>query len=616
MNSLADFQSKFRQIFESVSKRKPFVAGDLKLTYGELEDRIGRTVGLFRELGLSVGDRIMVTSTHELEVSVLYLAMLQAGLVAVVVDPHSSKQELATLLGWTEPKYLFIDNERRSKVSTLPSSTRCIEIHPETSVRRTTFGLLLGKSKSTPANPDFFPANTESSPPVHTALGLVEDDQTALILFTSGTTSRPKGVELSRRNLFAQFETLQKQYLLNASSVLLNHLPLHHTDGLNQGAAITIFTGATWLRPHNQKMSNLSAVLDMVFKENATHLVTVPTVLALMLRLGPEVDDTFSSPGFRFVGSTAGYLEEKLWREFEGRFSVRVVNSYGLTETVSEAIYCGPDEATRKMGTIGKPIDCEARILDDNGNEVGRGKIGEIAIRGENVMKGYFRDPESTAAVFKDDWFLSGDLGIQDEEGFFSVVGRKKNVIIRGGLNVYPEEITDTVLKMPGVLDAVTIGVSDELLGERVVTCITLDGSTKVSSVDVFAYLRECFAPEKVPSDIYFVENLPRGPAGKVVISEVKSIIENIRNQAMVTISGSAEERVLKVAASVFKVDPSILRLDSRMTNTEGWDSLTHLELVLRLEQMAKKKFSPRHVLRLTTLEDAVAILTEIEGVR
>ena len=167
--------------------------------------------------------------------------------------------------------------------------------------------------------------------------------------------------------------------------------------------------------------------------------------MAMIMCLPEDVDDCFSSDEFKFIESTAGYLEESLWRSVEERFKTQVVNCYGLTETVSEAIYCGPQPDTRKVGTIGKPDGVSIKVVDDAGNELAQGESGELVLQGDIVMNGYFRNEEATNEVLKDGWFFTGDLAKVDEEGFVVITGRKKNVIIRGGVNVYPEDLSNTV---------------------------------------------------------------------------------------------------------------------------------------------------------------------------
>ena len=268
-----------------------------------------------------------------------------------------------------------------------------------------------------------------------------------------------------------------------------------------------------------------------MFSYRVTHFVTTPALLSMIAELAADRRDAFTTDEFRFVISTASALDAKLWENFEQTFGTMVVNSYGLTEITNEALYSGPDEATRKIGTVGKPVDCEAKVIDEQGNGVPAGAIGELILRGEHLMKGYFRMPEETAAVLKNGWLHTGDLAICDVDGFFHIVGRKKNVIIRAGFNVYPEEITGVLRSMPRVIDAATIGVDDAIFGERVVSCIVPAPGAVLTESDVATFFLRHASKMLLPNEIYIVDDLPRGPAGKVVIEELKRIVKSKAQQ-------------------------------------------------------------------------------------
>lgn len=191
------------------------------------------------------------------------------------------------------------------------------------------------------------------------------------------------------------------------------------------GPVVAFISGATVYRPGRFRIADLPELMITVRRERITHFIVVPTMLSLMMRLDEKYNDSFKASDLRVLRSSADLLDPTLWRAFERRFDVAVTNSYGLTETVCEALYCGPAAETKRIGTIGKPIDCEARVVDDSGNDVPAGEAGELWVRGSNVMKGYFRQPEATAAVLKHGWYHTGDLARVDTDGFFAIVGRK-----------------------------------------------------------------------------------------------------------------------------------------------------------------------------------------------
>ena len=350
-------------------------------------------------------------------------------------------------------------------------------------------------------------------------------DTLAYILFTSGTTSRPKGVEISHQNLFAQERTFVRHYGLDARTQLLNVLPMFHTDGLTHGPVLALFAGGTLHRPISQfRVDLLPHLIRSIYTLQVTHFITVPAVLSLLHNLAEDFSEVFTNPDFRFIISTAAYLDPKLWRNIESRFGVRTVNVYGLTETVCEALYCGPDDETRKIGTVGKPVDCAARIVDDASKDVAQGQVGELILKGDNVMRGYFRQPKETAEVPSNGWFHTGDLAKIDDEGFYSIVGRKKDVIITAGINVYPEDVTAVIRSMPDVVDAVTFGLNDDVWGERVVSCVQASDEN-VTIEAVAAHCGANLSREKLPNKIFIFPDFPRGPAGKVITSEIKELV-------------------------------------------------------------------------------------------
>jgi long-chain acyl-CoA synthetase len=384
---------------------------------------------------------------------------------------------------------------------------------------------------------------------------------------------------------------------------------MHHADGLTQGAALAFFMGCTVYRHQRFSLQDLPELLTSIYKDRVTHLVTVPTILALMLRLATEVDDAFVTPDFKFIISTAAHLDETLWRDFEERFRAIVVNSYGLTETVNEAIYCGPGDASRRVGTIGKANGAEVRIVGPGGETVATGEVGELTLRGPLIMKGYFRNPEATAEVIRDGWFHTGDLATVDTDGFYRIVGRKKSVIIRGGLNVYPEDVTRILRAVPGVLDAVTFGMPDAVWGETVVSCVLPASGHHLAETELIAACRAGLAPEKVPSGVHIFDDFPRGPSGKIVLGEIKSLVEARRAQGGPAATGDIEARLISLAATCFQVEPQSLSLGSTSDGTTGWDSLTHVNLVDAIEEAFAIKLSPRDIMRLGSLGDAHAMI-------
>ncbi len=591
---------------EQSAKAAFLVTPTRTVTYGELHDGIARTRGLFRRLGLNPGDRLAIATQDDLSLAQLYGACLLSGVVAVVLDPHASAAEITVLVTKGRVGAIIADAAVVERASAVQHTEANVVAIATPGPAKSGFGLLRRIPKPE-ANDTNYPGLLRNEEPVDDRVEFAPESP-ALILFTSGTTSQPKGVVLTRRNLAAQMATLGHHFGFNATSRVANPLPTHHTDGLNQGPLLAMTYGSVWIRPGEVSMQSLGDVLDRVQQDRATHFVTVPTVISMMLRLPEAWDDAFSYDGFEFVASSAGYLDEEIWRRVEDRFDTMVVNAYGLTETVMDAIYCGPTEATRRHGTIGKPIDCEAKVVDDEGNDLDVGSVGELLIRGDNVMSGYFEDAEATAAVLTDDgWLHTGDLARFDEDGFCTIAGRKKNVIIRGGVSVYPEDVNSALLGAPSVTAVATVGIPDPALGERVVACVAAEGDPDTVMAAALEHCRRELAAEKVPNQVVVLDALPLGPSGKVELAKVTQIVSE-------AVAGPVEgetiaDQVLNVAARVFGESADQLSPASTPDSTAGWDSLSFLELIMSLERQFDMVIPPRDVMTMASLGDAVLVV-------
>lgn len=605
------------QIEGTVKGSKAYIAGSRDLTYAALFDRVSRLTTLFRSIGLASGDRAVISSKDDLSLVTLFVALVRNGIAAVVLDPDAPLVELRKLVEAADAKALFLDADRMA-AGALDGASRpdtvLTLIGADEPSKKSLFGAFgrKGNSASTPTFPGML---VDFSPSASADDGIAET-ATAYILFTSGTTSKPKGVEISHRNLYAQMQTFIRHYGLTAQSRLMNLLPLHHTDGLTHGAFVSLLAGMTLYRPWRFSVDVLPKVADGIYKHRITHFITVPSVLSLIASLGDDYLDAFATPDLKFIISTAAYLDEGLWRRFEERYRVRIVNVYGLTESVCESLYCGPDDATRKLGTIGKPVDSEARIVGDGGSVLPKGETGELCLRGDHIMKGYFRMPEETAKVLKDGWFHTGDLGWQDQDGFFHIVGRKKDVIITGGVNVYPEDVTGVLRSLPGVMDAVTFGLPDETWGEKVVSCVLPAAGTTLSVEALATAFLEQAARQKLPKEIHILDEFPRGPAGKVVTALVKKKVEELKAKpaAAERSSGNAEQRIIRVAARTFKTGADKLSMRSDADNTKGWNSLAHVEFLLGLEQEFGLRMSPQDIMTIRSLGDALNVVAERAG--
>ena len=342
-----------------------------------------------------------------------------------------------------------------------------------------------------------------------------------MLIFTSGTTSSAKAVEIGYDTLLAQLDIFAEAYGFDAGIRLFNLLPLHHTDGLTRGPISALWFGGTLVRPFPFSVQAVPRLLDRIAADAVTHLIAVPAMLRIIERIGLDRPDAFRGPDFRFVLCSADYLDAGLWGRFEDRFGVPVANAYGLSEVVCDALFAGPGDATRIAGTIGRPIGVTAQVVDADGTPVAPGDTGELVLGGPTVMRGYFDAPELTAEVLDNGAFRTGDLVRQRPDGLYEFVGRRKTVIVSGGVTIHPEGVTAVLSTMPGLAEAYAFGQPDPARGERLVAAVAPAPNADITVEQVWAFCRDHLSPERIPVEIHVLDRLPRTASGKVIRSEL-----------------------------------------------------------------------------------------------
>jgi long-chain acyl-CoA synthetase len=339
------------------------------------------------------------------------------------------------------------------------------------------------------------------------------DSDTAVILYTSGTTGQPKGAELTHAGLNSNARTTQETLLEGTpDDVIMGCLPLFHVFGLTCSLNACVLAGASLaLIPRFDG----GKALDVIERHGVTVFEGVPTMFSAMLHQ-PDTDERDVS-SLRLCVSGGSAMPVEVMRSFEETFGCIVLEGYGLSETSPVASFNHP-HAERKPGSIGTPIrGVEMRLVDDEGTDVPAGEVGEIAIRGENVMKGYWQREEETAKAIPDGWFRTGDLARQDEEGYYFIVDRKKEMIIRGGYNVYPREIEEALYEHPAVAEAAVIGIAHPDLGEEVAAAVALKPGASAEVDELRNFVKERVAAYKYPRHLWLVDALPKGPTGKIL---------------------------------------------------------------------------------------------------
>jgi long-chain acyl-CoA synthetase len=468
---------------------------DFLLTYQELNERSAQVAALLAERGVERGDRVALMLPNVPQFPMLYYGILRAGAVVVPMNPLLKAREIEYYLQDSGTRLLFAWEAAAAEAAKGAEAAGAGFVR----VAPAAFDRLLG----------------EQSPA--TAVAGRADDDTAVILYTSGTTGRPKGAELThanlRRNASVSATTL---FGLEPEDVVMGCLPLFHSFGQTCGLNAAIGSGACLTLVPRFDPAKALAVIQ---RDRVTVFEGVPTMyVALLNHPGRgEVD----ARSLRLCVSGGAALPVEVLRGFEDAFGCIILEGYGLSETSPVASFNHPDRE-RKPGSIGTPIDgVEMRLVGLAGNEVAAGEVGEIAVRGHNLMKGYWGNQDATREAIPDGWLRTGDLARQDEDGCYFIVDRKKDLIIRGGYNVYPREVEEVLYEHPAVAEAAVVGLPHPTHGEEVGAAVVLKPGAEATPAELQAFCRERIAAYKYPRHVWLEAALPKTATGKLLRREV-----------------------------------------------------------------------------------------------
>ncbi|HEV8648937.1 MAG TPA: long-chain fatty acid--CoA ligase [Actinomycetes bacterium] len=468
----------------------------LVLTYDELDERSARVAGLLAARGVEPGDRVGLMLPNVPQFPMLYYGVLRAGAVVVPMNPLLKAREIEYYLGDSGAKLIFGWDEVAGEVCKGAEAAGAGFI----SVAPAAFDQLLGKHRP------------------ETVVTSRADDHTAVILYTSGTTGKPKGAELTHANLSRNAAvSATTLFRLEPDDVIMGCLPLFHSFGQTCGLNAAVGSGACLtLLPRFDP----GKALEVIQRDRTTVFEGVPTMYVALLNHPHRADYDVSS--LRVCVSGGAALPVEVLRGFEDTFGCIILEGYGLSETSPVASFNHPDRE-RKGGSIGTPIEgVEMRLVDPLGDDVPTGEVGEIAIRGHNLMKGYWRREEATREAIPDGWFRTGDLARQDEDGYFFIVDRKKDLIIRGGYNVYPREVEEVLYEHPEVAEAAVVGIPHPTHGEEVGAAVVLKPGAEATPADLRAFCKERVAAYKYPRHVWFEAALPKTATGKLLRREVQ----------------------------------------------------------------------------------------------
>ncbi len=459
------------------------------ITYRDLLDQSEKYANGFKALGLQAGDRVSIQVSKSPEVVFIYLACLRSNLIFHPLNTAYKEKELSFFLNDAKPSVFICEQEVSDKIASLDIDQLPSNIYT-----------LLPNQKGT-IHDIKVPGNHEVQD--------CPEEQIAALLYSSGTTGKPKGIMLSHGNIGSNAHALKEAWQFTSDDCLLHALPIYHVHGLFVALGCAFLSGSKvlWLDTFNP-----DAVVNAL--PNCTVMMGVPTYYTRLLsneKLNKEVVKNIRI----FISGSAPLLEET-FDEFYIRTGHEIIERYGMTET--NIISSNPVNGERKSGTVGVCLKAQAlRIVDEGQNILGLDDIGNIQVKGPNVFKGYWNLPEKTKEDFgTDNFFSTGDKGFLDAEGYLTIVGRAKDMIISGGLNVYPKEVESVINEIEGVIESAVIGLPDDDLGEKVVAIIVRKDQSQITESEVISSLKTQMADFKVPKKIILIEELPRNAMGKV----------------------------------------------------------------------------------------------------
>ncbi|MEP6569680.1 MAG: long-chain-fatty-acid--CoA ligase [Acidobacteriota bacterium] len=471
-----------------------------RFTFAQFAAAVNRTAALLKARGVGKGDVVSLLMPNSAEYIIAYFACWKLGAIAGPVNSLLKAQEISFVISDSETKVLLVHPDFQPTIASVKSKLPGLrEIIP-----------FAGEAAATK---DFSDAGSENLDNSN-----IERDSEAIIIYTSGTTGKPKGCLLTHGNLIANARQISQWLRFTKDDRLLTIMPLFHMNAVSVTTMSALYAGgSTVVSP---KFS-ASRFWQIISDYQITSFGSVATMLSMLLTTYPDgVPEDLKTEQLRFAMCGSAPVPAEVMKRFEETFKCLVIEGYGLSESTCRSTFNPPDKR-RRPGSCGKPIGNEMRVVDDDDKEVANGELGEIVLRGENILKGYYRNPEATATAFRNGWFHTGDVGYRDADGFFFIVDRKSDMIIRGGENIYPREIDEVLYQHPALAAAATIGVPDQLYGEEVAAFVVLKEGGEATEEEIIAFCRARLADYKCPKTVRIVKEIPKGPTGKLLKREL-----------------------------------------------------------------------------------------------
>ncbi len=488
----------FRDVIDAQTAAQPgapFVFAPeplIELDYANMRDRARALAGMLRARGLPAGAVVAFMLGNGIAAVTVFLGAMYGGYIVTPINLLAQDAQLDHVLRHAAPAIVFAAPEFEGRLEAAIGRTGA-----RTEVRTVPIdGFDRGDRDGRE-----FQAIGPASP--------------AMLMYTSGTTGTPKGVLLSHANMIHAGRAVGEAHALGRDDRVLSSLPLYHINGQCIATVAPLLSGGSIVMPHRFSVSQWWPLVE---RYRPTWLNVVPTIIAYLLAApAPTVGQAEACRGVRFARSASAPLPPDQHRDFERRFGIAVLEAMGLTECASVAFANPLDSRLRRIGSAGRPLAVEARVVAPDGSVLADDARGEIEIRGANVMLGYYRAPDDTAgAVNADGWFATGDLGYRDADGFYFVTGRRKELIIKGGENIAPREIDEALLCHPAVLEGAAVGVPDANFGQEIMACVVVKPECELSEDELRAHCERLLGRYKTPKYLRFVAALPKGASGKV----------------------------------------------------------------------------------------------------
>ena len=485
----------------SAAPDKPFLfseADQRQFTYREFEAAVTRTARLLAGNGVDKGDVVSLLLPNSVEYIIAYFACWQIGALAGPINSLLKAQEIEYVISNSEARALLVNSDYLQIIETI----------------RDRLPLVITFDNEAAATSSVSETETPS-------LEISSEDE-AIIIYTSGTTGKPKGCLLTHGNVIANARQISSWLGFTEADRLLTMMPLFHMNAVSVTTMSALYAGGSTVV--SQKFS-ASRFWQTISDYQITSFGSVATMLSMLLTTYPDgVPVGLNTRQLRFAMCGSAPVPAEVLRRFEETFNCLVIEGYGLSESTCRSTFNPPDKR-RRPGSCGIPIGNEMRVVDEEDREVPDGELGEIVLRGENILKGYYKNDVANASAFRNGWFHTGDIGYRDADGFYYIVDRKSDMIIRGGENIYPREIDEVLYQHPDIAAAAVVGVPDELYGEEVAAVVVLKDGAKTSEQEVIDYCKARLADFKCPKSVRFLDDIPKGPTGKLLKRELAKML-------------------------------------------------------------------------------------------